>query len=266
MNNELLYLLIIFLILIIYLNYKTEKYTDDNLNKNDINVYVINLVKNKQRLNNFKYQYNNSDMVSVPYIVYPAIVGKNLDLNRYVTPGAYNQIIMTEKTNIRKYHYELTRGAVGCYLSHINIYKQIAQSDKKYGIIFEDDVMIARDFFTRLNQGLKTVPINWDIYLLGVMCLKCDIKANYADVKRFWGMHGYLVKKESAIKLIKFLDHLIKKQIDSEISLLIKNNKLKVYSINPIIVTQDNLGTDIQVPVINNIDEFKEEFTNKIEN
>ena len=266
MNNQLLYLLIIFLIIFIYFNYQTEKFTDDNLNKNDINVYVINLVKNKQRLNNFKYQYNNSDMISIPYTVYPAIVGKELDLKKYVTPKAYNQIIMTEKTNVRKYHYELTRGAVGCYLSHLNIYKEIAKSDKKYGLIFEDDVMIANDFYIRLNKGLKTVPKDWDMYLLGVMCLKCDIKKEYVNINRFWGMHGYMIKKESAVKLVKLLSGLISKQIDSKLSLLIKYNKLKIYSINPIIVAQGDLGTDIQVPVVNDIDEFSEEFSNKIEN
>ena len=235
MNNHLLYTLIIILIIIIYFNYQTEKFIDDNskiINKNDINVYVINLVKNKERLDNFKYEYNNSDMVSIPYIVYPAIVGVDLDLKKHVTPNAYNQIIMTEKTNTRNHHYDLTRGAVGCYLSHINIYKEIVKSNKKYGLIFEDDVMIARDFFIRLNNGIKNIPDDWDLYLLGIICLKCDINPEYINVKRFWGMHGYLVKKESAIKLVKLLDYLIKKQIDSEISLLIKYNKLKVYSIN----------------------------------
>jgi len=38
--------------------------------------------------------------------------GKTLELEKYVTPSAYEQIILTEKTNKRKYHYELTRGAV----------------------------------------------------------------------------------------------------------------------------------------------------------
>jgi len=266
MNNYLLYLLIILLIIIIYIKYQPEKYTNNYLDKNDFNVYVINLVKNKERLENFTYQYNNSDMSSKPFIVYPAIVGKNLDLAKFVTPNAYNQIIMTERTNSRRHHYDLTRGAVGCYLSHLNIYKEIAKSDKKYGLIFEDDVMIAQDFYERLNNGLKSVPADWELYLLGVICLKCEIKPNYINVNRFWGTHGYLVKKETAIKLVKLMSGLIKKQIDADICLFIKYNKLKVYAINPIIVAQDNLGSDIQVPVIHNEEEFQEEFTNKIEN
>ena len=95
---------------------------------------------------------------------------------------------------------------------------------------------------------------------MGVICLKCDINSEYINVQRFWGLHGYVVKKESAAKLVNLLEKLISKQIDADISLQIKYNKLKVYSINPIIVAQHNMGSDIQVPVIKNIDEFNEEF------
>lgn len=259
--QTIIYILIAVVIVYFIIN-KTrffEGFTND-----DFDVYVINMVSNTERLSSFKHQYDKSDLAWKNYIVYPAVVGKDLDIVKYVTPEAYAQLIETDITKRRKHHYDITRGAVGCYLSHLDIYRKIATSDKKYGLIFEDDVMIATDFYKRMLFGLNTVPSDWDIYLLGLICLKCDVKGDYINVNRFWGTHGYLVKKETAVKLISNLDKLINKQIDADISLLIKQNKIKVYAINPIIVAQQNAFlSDIQLPVENTIDAFNEEFNQK---
>jgi len=259
------YKILLFTVIIIigYLIFKSQELFE-NFTEDDFDVYVINLVSNTERLESFKYQYEKSDLAWKKYIVYPAVVGKELDIIKYVTPDAYNQVMETDATKRRKHHYDITKGAVGCYLSHLDIYRKIAASNKKYGLIFEDDVMIATDFYKRMLYGLNTVPGDWDIYLLGLICLKCDIKSEYINVNRFWGLHGYLVKKEAAQRLVNNLDRLISKQIDADISLLIKEKKVKVYGINPIIVAQQNAFlSDIQVPVENNIDAFNEEFNQK---
>jgi len=259
------YKILLFTVIIIigYLIFKSQELFE-NFTEDDFDVYVINLVSNTERLESFKYQYEKSDLAWKKYIVYPAVVGKELDIIKYVTPDAYNQVMETDATKRRKHHYDITKGAVGCYLSHLDIYRKIAASNKKYGLIFEDDVMIATDFYKRMLYGLNTIPDDWDIYLLGLICLKCDIKSEYINVNRFWGLHGYLVKKEAAQRLVNNLDKLISKQIDADISLLIKEKKVKVYGINPIIVAQQNAFlSDIQVPVENNIDAFNEEFNQK---
>ena len=259
------YKILLFTVIIIigYLIFKSQELFE-NFTEDDFDVYVINLVSNTERLESFKYQYEKSDLAWKKYIVYPAVVGKELDIIKYVTPDAYNQVMETDATKRRKHHYDITKGAVGCYLSHLDIYRKIAASNKKYGLIFEDDVMIATDFYKRMLYGLNTIPDDWDIYLLGLICLKCDIKSEYINVNRFWGLHGYLVKKEAAQRLVNNLDRLISKQIDADISLLIKEKKVKVYGINPIIVAQQNAFlSDIQVPVENNIDAFNEEFNQK---
>lgn len=261
-----IYLLILLVILLFILTNTLSNFNNTErklFTTNDFDIYVINLKKNKERLDSFMKEYNKSDLKNIPLNVFPAIVGKDLDLINYVTPAAYKQILTTEVLKNRKFHYELTRGAVGCYLSHLNIWKKIAESDKKYGLIFEDDVVIANDFFARLLIGLTHVPNDWDVYTCGIMCLKCDIKPNYIKVNRFWGLHGYIVRKESANVIYNELNKLINKQIDADLSLMIKYGKIKIYGINPIIVAQDgNFGSDIQVPVDKNssVDAFTEEF------
>jgi GR25 family glycosyltransferase involved in LPS biosynthesis len=97
--------------------------------------------------------------------------------------------------------------------------------------------------------------------LLGVMCLKCDIEEEYIKINRFWGTHGYLINKQGARKLIEYLDKPLSKQIDADLSLLIKRGLIKVYGINPIIVAQDpKFGSDIQEIVEDSDKAFEEEF------
>lgn len=263
---KVIYILILCIVLLFILTNTFLNFSNTNKELytiNDFDIYVINLKKNKERLDFFMNEYNKSDLKNIPLNVFPAVVGKELDLINYVTPAAYKQILTTEVLKNRRFHYELTRGAVGCYLSHLNIWKKIAESDKKFGLIFEDDVMIATDFLERMLIGLQNVPTDWDIYTCGIMCIKCDIKSNYIKVDRFWGLHGYIVRKESASIIYNELNKLINKQVDADLSLLIKYGKIKVYSINPIIVAQNGkFGSDIQVPVDknSNVDAFTEEF------
>jgi glycosyl transferase family 25 len=253
--------------------YSTEEFfknkklqVQESFTSNDFEVFLIHMEKNADRLENFNKYYYNSDLKFKKFEIFPAIVGKHINLIDHVSPNGYNQILMTEKTKKRIHHYDLTRGAVGCYLSHLSIYKKLIKSKLKYSIVFEDDSIMAADFYERLLYGLSVIPDDWDILLLGVMCLKCDIKKDYIKINRFWGTHGYIVKKEGAIKLIEYMDKPISKQIDADISLLIKRGLINVYAINPIIVAQDTkFGSDIQEVVEESDEAFEEEFKqNKI--
>jgi glycosyl transferase family 25 len=263
--------LILILIILVYIytksteNYssvirskKIKKYV---LNERNFDVYVIHMAKNTERLIHFEKHYKNSDISFKKYNVFSAVVGNKLNLIEYVTPNSYEQILEIEKTLKRKHHYDLTRGAVGCYLSHLSIYKKIIETNIDYAIVFEDDSIMATDFYSRLQYGLSKIPDDWDILLLGLTCLKCDIKMNYIDVQRFWGTHGYIIKNKTAAKLIEYLDKPLSKQIDADISLLIKRKIIRVYGINPIIVAQESsFKSDIQIDIISSKEAFNEEF------
>ena len=125
------YLIIIILFLILIIKNNNEKYVTtsnaiikENFNGDDFNVYLIHMAKNKDRLTNFNNYHNNSDLSFKKINIFPAIVGRDLNLINFVSSKGYEQILMTERTNKRHHHYDLTRGAVGCYLSHLSIYKK----------------------------------------------------------------------------------------------------------------------------------------------
>jgi len=257
-------------ILIAYCLYNinlTWKYTNvinkySNL-ENEFDVYVINLKSNTERLEHFVNEYSKSDLSFKELNVYPAVVGKNLDIKKYVSHDGYIQLKYTERTKKRIHHYDITRGAVGCYLSHLDIYRKIVESDKEYGLIFEDDVIIDKLVYEKMIYGLNTLPDDWEMYMLGITCINCNTITNYSKVNRFWGTHAYFIKRTTAVKLLGYLNKLINKQIDADISLLIKNNHLIVYAMNPSIVDQLQLefGSTIQVDVFEETNDlFSEEF------
>ena len=259
------YIYIILLLILIIFFYKNQYlyFTQSNelFSNNDIDIYLINMVKNKDRLDHFDKIYNESDLKNIPYIVFPAIVGKDLDLKKYVTLKTYKQIKDSELSWRRNTHYELSSGAVGCYLSHLNIYKKIMESDKNYGLIFEDDVAFEPDFLSKLTHGLTLIPDDWDLLMCGIFCLDCETLVGYSKVHKLWGTHAYLIKKESARKMYNELNKLISRQIDGDMEYLIKTNKIVVYALDPVIAIQDvKYGSDIQLPVKpdNGIDPFTE--------
>lgn len=263
-------LLIVILLVFIYTNKDSQEYftniknSNSELNVDDFDIYLINMDKNTDRLNKFTNNYNMTDLILKKFKRFSAIVGKDLNLIEFTSPVGYKQILETEKTGYRKHHYDITRGAVGCYLSHLSIYKKMIDNNSKYCLIFEDDTKIATDFYSRLEYGISKIPQDWDIFLLGVMCLKCDIDKDYIKITRFWGLHSYMINRKGASKLIEYLDKPISKQIDADISLLIKRGILNVYAINPIIAIQDpSLGSDIQLTVKDSDQAFNEEFKNQ---
>jgi len=263
-----IYLVLIgFIILFIILNVESKQHFESRIiekfNNNEFNVYLINMEKNKDRLMNFTEYYNKSDLNFKPFELFPAVVGKDLNLIDYLSENAYKEILISEKRG-RKHHYDLTPGAVGCYLSHLRIYKKLVNSNYNYGIIFEDDAIMAKNTYEKMLLSLNNIPSDWDIILLGVLCIKCDTSEKYIKISRFWGTHGYLIKKQSAVKLLEFLDKPLSKQIDADMSLLIKRGLIKVYGINPILVSQDTqFGSEIQSHVIDSEEVFNEEFAQK---
>lgn len=241
-----------------YTNLKTNEKNIEStckkpvLEKDKFDVYLINLDRNKDRLQNFIGQWIKTDMQNKTFKRIPAVDGSKLNLSTYVSKRAYHEIKEIEMSGYRTKHYQLTPGGVGCYLSHLNTYKHISESENEYGLIFEDDVSIPKNFYMKFNNILKDVPNDWDILLLSCHCIKCKRQELYSHVNKFIWLHCYLVRKESAKKLVDYLSRkYIEQQIDSELSdIAMKEDWLKIYCLNNSISTQTNMFiTEIQKPM-----------------
>ncbi len=198
---------------------------------------IINLDLKPERLNATLEQYKNSDLSQVPIERFSAIVGTSVDITEYLDQATQRELLEVEETGYRTKHHQLTRGAIGCYLSHLAIYKSVRPGE--IVLVLEDDIKIKHD-------ALKSIawPMGyWDILLLGHNVMRKNFDGS---VKSFWGMCGYLITYEGAQKILK-KGHPIDCQIDTYLSW---DDDIVVKTIGtPVIKPSNVFKTDIQMPI-----------------
>lgn len=232
-----------------------EHFSTSNLKLNDVKIFYINLDKNVARNNTFLNSYNNCDMKDLTIKRFPAILGKNVDFQEWLSPDALDQLKRTESTKTRTRHYHLTAGGVGCFLSHYNLAKQLlADNDANYYVVFEDDINFLPNTFKGINHYFPNVPGDWDILLLSSLR-----KINYIKVgdfykpNGFWGTQSYIINKKGAQKLVKEVEkNKIDGQIDAYLSKMNQQKKINIYITDKNLVYINELSetTDIQCRLI----------------
>lgn len=201
-------------------------------------IYVINLEKNKERLNNFNKYYQNTDLQSQKVERIHAIYGLDIPYKDYIVENPEDK--------------SLTPGMVGCYLSHIQTYQTFLDSGKPYAIIFEDDAKItnAEIYKTTISQLHTKIPDDWDIILLGYFnhdpIHRFDDAGDYYKFWNFFGTHSYIINRRSAQKMIDLMQAPITNQIDNVMGSLARKSKLQIYGIKKVEVVQDTPYTDVQ--------------------
>ena len=139
------------------------------------------------------------------------------------------------KETSKEWNYKSIFNIFGCSLSHWKAIMRIAQQPQgTYGIIFEDDFFVEKDFYKKLQNTLSAVPNDFDV--LKISLTQSQIFAGYKKLplkkyirfvkKSFhkygygsWldlsipkhpvgglyvGTHGYIVSAEGARKIIKY--------------------------------------------------------------
>ena len=247
--------IIIIIIFIIYVFRIKEGYGNLQINTPRITAYIINMDKNKERLNRVIQNYNNSDMTELKMQRYSAIVGKDVYVNNWLTPFTIVELEQVERNKYRLYHYQLTLGGVGCFLSHYNLMKQLIDDpNNDYYFIMEDDIVFAPNTYHTVKQSITNAPPDWDILLYGY--IRTVENKNYTNTQffklnAFWGMQGYLISKSGAKKFVDEVDtNKIDGQIDAYLSRMIQQGKINIYAYkNRPIRTFDSIS-DIQNQII----------------
>ena len=185
-----------------------------------IHFYVINLKQRTDRWKTFSEQRAiKKIMKTYPFERFDAIAGSTIDI-----PND-NRISMRTRRNIkessRRDHEDLnTAGGIGCYLSHVEVWKKIAMNQEEYGIVFEDDTKLPDDFLTVLKSSMKdlnllpempdvwTFSYGWDFfYKTKGKELPQNITENHRGPWIYntcpGGLNGYLLTREGAKKLLE---------------------------------------------------------------
>jgi GR25 family glycosyltransferase involved in LPS biosynthesis len=165
------------------------------------------------------------------------------------------------------YGITLTKGGIGCALSHRNVWKNILYTPNvRKALIMEDDVTIKdkKLFKQQLDNIINNAPKDYDVLFIGyhpasIKYINTNNKnAKYVKSAKTYGLFGYVVTKKGAKKLLNIdkYDY----QIDTEISRHAKAGKVNIYLVRPddrIIYSEpseiSSAGTDIQ---LNKIESF----------
>jgi len=100
---------------------------------------------------------------------------------------------------------QLTMGEVGCALSHIGIWRQIAsQPIRGPALILEDDVLLDDDAAVRLRSYAAQLPAGWDlVYLGGIKMGRAKHMApNVILPECYLCTHGYMLSPNGAKRLL----------------------------------------------------------------
>ncbi|XP_006119070.2 inactive glycosyltransferase 25 family member 3 isoform X1 [Pelodiscus sinensis] len=106
----------------------------------------------------------------------------------------------------------LTKGEVGCFLSHYYIWKEIVARGLEKSVVFEDDVRFEVYFkvrLTRLMEELEWAQLDWDLIYLGRKQVNSEDEEPVEDVRNlvvaeysYWTL-AYIISQRGAQKLIR---------------------------------------------------------------
>lgn len=212
----------------------------NNLNEYFDCIYCINLLHRKDRLDQFKKD-NLSILGTSILQVFKAIDGNDL-----TDPD-----------------WQYSRGALGCRLSHLAVYKDAVA--KKYSkiIVLEDDVILSKHLKESLFDVIKITNHDWDmIYLGGTHYLKPDkVNENVVKLNGTLALHAVAINCRCLEEIISKIET-DKRWVDSVIGDL--HVKLKVYGFLKPLAMQRKGYSDIQEKYINYNISFLTKLTYKI--
>lgn len=108
-------------------------------------------------------------------------------------------------------------GQIGCWMSHVNIWKHIVKNNIETCLILEDDITFGvHNPNETLNHYLKDLPIDWNIFMLGFCNYNGYLKSltkNIVQPRIPACTHAYAITKESA-KILLQLYHPMKGALD----------------------------------------------------
>ena len=187
---------------------------------NEYDIFVVSLEKDYKR---------REKLGIIPDYIY-AVNGHNLDIDQLKKDGIIN------------INNKMTKGEIGCYLSHIHMLKKTLETNKQV-LIIEDDAKIEADTFQKIKE-LKDIPEDWDILSIGYNYYEHFSINSFDKIKYLHGTHAYLVNKNITMEKINSLLPIDKPY---DISLPIK---LKTYIVKPKIIEIGEFGCVSNTQVI----------------
>ncbi|MCL1067298.1 glycosyltransferase family 25 protein [Shewanella olleyana] len=114
-------------------------------------VFVINLDKSTARM---AFMQQQLIQLNIEFERVPAVYGKELSATEI-------NHVFDKKTNLEKYDKILNVGEIGCYLSHVNCWKNMVDQQIDYALILEDDSILDTGL-ADLIDSVGELAKHWD--------------------------------------------------------------------------------------------------------
>ena len=213
------------------------------------NIYIINLDKSKDRLDNITKYFNKYQL---KFNRFSAVYGKELDGET-----------LEEKSSFLCRIFLCNHGIIGCALSHIRLWEKLASDfNTDYYIIMEDDITFGDNFKPVINE-IDSIKNKLDFDILSLHCggieINCyqyqyiyELSNNVIIGRSIYPLTtaSYIISKKGAIKLLSLFKK-INYHVDFEIARNIFQNNINYMTLNKnLIVT--NMELDTTIGSINN--------------
>ncbi|XP_040202283.1 procollagen galactosyltransferase 1 [Rana temporaria] len=214
-------------------------------------VFLINLKRRPDRRERMKRVLHE---LQIDYKLSDAVDGKSLNETQVTAMGV--KMLPGYKD---PYHGRpLTRGEMGCFLSHYNIWKEIVERSLAISAVLEDDLRFEIFFKRRLEnllQDVEKAQLDWDLIYMGRKRMQVEepeesvpgvrnlVIADYS----YWTL-GYLISLQGAKKLMnaepltkmlpvdEFLPVMYDKHPVSDYSSFFSPRDLQAFSVEPLLL------------------------------
>ena len=191
-------------------------------------IYIINLDKRPDRFQQLSQKLLASDLADVPVQRVSAFDSKENDYTHLLSGKAKEELQTLLLSGYRDHHAQLTPGAIGCYLSHFETWKKIANTTAPPDTLFlilEDDANVPANAAAKMRKGIAALAASGVdaaapyLLLWEIICLEgCNVpKSNLFQPKSFWSLQSYTVSAGTARRLVSMPFFPIENQLDTEI-------------------------------------------------
>ena len=229
---------------------------------------VINMERRPDRLRCVLLYLTASDIGAVPVYHLAAHDGSKIDYrNGLLTEEATKEMDALRVTRVRNFHAQLSPGAIGCYLSHVDAWRYVSEASgaDKEGpyMVLEDDArvpqVIAGPLATAWAICFAEAAGAPFILLAHIICLaRCGHRTDGLVIpERFWSTQAYVLNGRTADALLAAGMFPIDVQIDSQLQYYRNSGLLNIYAYD--LFENGGTDTDIQVNIRSNapLDRFK---------
>jgi len=177
------------------------------------------------------------DTLKLDYEFFPAVDGRRLSQQELTKLCDFKWMMRYEGR-------ELSRGEIGCALSHIRVYQRIIKENIPYALILEDDAWLTPAIVPVLQALEKMItPTEFNVYSLSTG----DGRTSRLVVSPYFlkkssttfCTHAYVLTRQAALRMVDVMFPVA--HVSDPWGWLTKHNIIKLYTVFPQLATQNNI-------------------------